>query len=50
MGFQIVPLLFMIVWWVIPIVVVWWMVRTLSEIRRDVRRIADAVEADKVVQ
>jgi hypothetical protein len=46
-GLQILPLLFMIIWWVVPIVVIWWMVRTLSEIKNEVRRIADVVANDK---
>ena len=40
---QVVPVLLMIAVWIVPIVLIWWMVKTLNSIRVDVHRIADEV-------
>jgi hypothetical protein len=39
-----IPMLGMLLVWVLPIVFLWWMARTLNSIRIDVRRIADDLE------
>jgi hypothetical protein len=44
---QLGSILAMSLFWVLPIVVLWWMVRTLNAIRIDVHRIADEVTVTK---
>ena len=40
---ELVPVLGVFLVWILPIVLIWWMVRTLNSIRIDVRRIADGI-------
>ena len=45
LSMALIGLVFFVVQWVVPIAVVWWLVRTTNEIRQDVRALRDEVAA-----